>query len=200
MSVLRIDASARLEGSNSRTLTQYLVECLGEAVVERDLAQQPLPLISAEDLIDLHASSDHSRKSLQRQLSLSNQLIDELVAANDVVFGVPMYNFGIPSSLKQWIDYICRAGITFKYGENGPVGLTAIKRAFIVTSSGGAPIGSAMDHASRYLEHICRFIGVETVIHIDASGSKGTPEEVILQGKQQIDQVLSESEAKSGGS
>jgi len=193
MSVLKIDASARLEGSNSRILTQYLVERLGGALVERDLAQQPLPMICAEDLIDLHASSSNSRESLQQHLALSNRLIAELMVADDVVFGVPIYNFSVPSALKQWIDYICRAGVTFKYTENGPMGLTGVKRAFIVTSSGGVPIGSEMDYASRYLEHICRFIGIGEVIHIDASGSKGTPELVIAQGKLQIDRALSES-------
>ena len=193
MSVLKIDSSARLEGSNSRTLTQYLVDRLGETVVERDLAKQSLPIISAEDLIDLHASSDNSRASLQHHLALSNSLIDELMATDNIVFGVPMYNFGVPAVLKQWIDYICRAGITFKYGENGPLGLTGIKRAFIVTSSGGVPIGSDMDYASRYLEHICRFIGVEKVVHIDASGSNGTPEFIIAQAKQEIDTALSGS-------
>lgn len=200
MTVLRIDASARLEASNSRILTNYLVESLvenpGKAVIERDLAQQPLPMISAEDLIDLHASAALSRESLKEHSELSDNLIAELMEADDVVFGVPVYNFGIPVVLKQWVDYICRAGVTFTYGKNGPVGLTGIKRAFIVTSSGGVPIGSDMDYASRYMEQICRFIGVEEVIHIDASGSKGAPEIVIAGGKAQIDNVL----AKSGES
>ena len=198
MSILRIDSSARIEGSNSRTLTQYLVDCLSELgknkaqpeIVVRDLAQQLLPEIDAEDLIDLHASADKKRESLQLHMDLSKALIDELMAADDLVFGVPIYNFSVPAVLKHWIDYICRAGITFKYGKNGPVGLSGVKRAFIVTSSGGVPVGSDMDYASRYLEHICRFIGVEQVIHIDASGSKGTPELVIAQGKQQIDDAL----------
>jgi len=192
MSVLKIDSSARVERSNSRVITQYLVDRIGESVVDRDLAQQPLPFISAEDLIDLHASSNDSRATLQNHLAISNSLIDELMVADDLVFGVPMYNFSVPAVLKQWIDYICRAGITFKYGENGPLGLTGINRAFIVSSSGGVPIGSDMDYASRYLEHICRFIGVDKVIHIDASGSKGLPETIIAHAKQQIDEVLSQ--------
>ena len=102
-----------------------------------------------------------------------------------------MYNFGIPATLKQWIDSICRAGVSFKYTEQGPVGLVDVKRAFVITASGGTPIGSEMDFASPYLEHICNFIGISDVFHIDASGSKGTPEQVIAQGKQQVDVLMS---------
>ena len=107
------------------------------------------------------------------------------------MLGAPMYNFGIPATLKHWIDAICRAGVSFKYTDQGPVGLLGVTRAYIITSSGGTPIGGEMDFASRYLENICRFIGIEEVFHIDASGSKGAPEQVIAQGKRQIDQLLS---------
>ncbi len=190
MTVLHINSSARLKHSNTRIIGQYLVDALGEPVVSRDLAQHALPPISAEDLIAVHGSSDSQRASLQAQLTLSEQLIDELKSAETLVLGAPMYNFGIPASLKQWIDAICRAGVSFKYTEQGPVGLLNVRRAFIITATGGTPIGSEMDFASRYLEHICRFLGITEVFHIDASGSKGTPEQVIAQGKQQVDALI----------
>ena len=190
MSILHINSSARQDHSNTRIIGQYLVESLAEPVVSRDLAQQALPSISAEDLIAVHGSLNGERESLETQLALSEQLIDELRNADTLVIGAPMYNFGIPASLKQWIDAICRAGVSFKYTEQGPVGLLGVKRAFIITASGGTPIGSDMDFASRYLEHICGFIGIDEVYHIDASGSKGTPEQVIARGKQQIDALL----------
>jgi FMN-dependent NADH-azoreductase len=101
-----------------------------------------------------------------------------------------MYNFGVPASLKQWIDAVCRAGVSFKYTEQGPVGLLDVRRAFIITATGGTAIGSEMDFSSRYLEHICRFLGIAEIFHIDASGSKGTPEQVIAQGKQQVDALI----------
>ena len=191
MTVLHINSSAKLSHSNTRIIGQYLVDALGQPVVSRDLAQQPLPPISAEDLVAVHGSSDSQRASLQSQLTLSEQLIDELKNADTLVLGAPMYNFGIPATLKQWIDSICRAGVSFNYTEQGPVGLLDVKRAFIITATGGTPIGSEMDFASHYLEHICKFIGVADVFHIDASGSKGTPEQVIAQGKQQVDVLLS---------
>lgn len=197
MTVLHINSSARLNDSNSRIIGQYLVDAIGEPIICRDLAQQPLPPISAQDLIAVHGSSNETRPSLQAQLSLSDTLIDELRSANTLVLGVAMYNFGIPASLKQWIDAICRAGVSFKYTQQGPVGLLGIERAFIITTSGGTPIGSKMDFASPYLSHICKFIGITEVFHIDASGSKGTPEQVIAQGKQQVDVLMSELSAKS---
>jgi FMN-dependent NADH-azoreductase len=190
MSILHINSSARLKNSNTRIIGQYLVEALGEPVVSRDLAQQPLPPISAEDLIAVHGSSDSQRASLQPHLTLSEQLIDELRSAETLVLGAPMYNFGVPASLQQWIDAVCRAGVSFKYTEQGPVGLLGVKRAFIVTATGGTPVGSEMDFASRYLEHICRFLGISQVFHIDASGSKGAPEQVIAHGKQQVDALV----------
>ena len=190
MTVLHINSSARLNHSNTRIIGQYLVDALGEPVVSRDLAQQPLPPISAEDLMAVHGSSDSLRDSLQPQLALSEQLIDELKDAETLVLGAPMYNFGIPASLKQWIDAICRAGVSFKYTKQGPVGLLNVRRAFIITATGGTPIGSEIDFASRYLEHICKFLGIPEVFHIDASGSKSTPEQVIAQGKQQVDALI----------
>ncbi|MFT5561568.1 MAG: FMN-dependent NADH-azoreductase [Candidatus Azotimanducaceae bacterium] len=192
MTVLHINSSARLNHSNTRTIGQYLVDALGEPVINRDLAQQPLPPISAEDLVAVHGSSQSDRASFQTQLALSEQLIGELKDADTLVLGAPMYNFGIAASLKQWIDAICRAGVSFKYTDQGPVGLLNVQRAFIITATGGTPVGSEMDFASRYLEHICRFLGIAEVFHIDASGSKGSPEQVIAQGKQQVDALIAD--------
>lgn len=190
MSILHIDSSARITGSNTRILGQYLVDALDSEVVHRDLGTNPLPAISAEDLMGIHASSDDKRDSLKTQLALSNQLIAELKQADTLVIGAPMYNFGIAASLKHWIDAICRAGVSFKYSDKGPVGLLNIKRAYVITGSGGTPVGSDMDFVSGYLAHILGFIGVEEVLHINASGSKGSPEQIIESGKQQIDSLL----------
>ena len=189
-SVLHIDSSARTSDSNTRILGHYLVEQLGRPVVNRDLAAQPLPAISAEDLVGVHGSSAEQRDSLTEQLALSNALIDELRAADTLVLGAPMYNFGIAATLKQWIDAVCRAGVSFKYTEQGPVGLLGVKQAFIIVGTGGTVVGSDADFASRYLIHICGFLGIENVHVIDAGGSKRLPGEVVSHGKRQIDTVL----------
>ena len=190
MSILHIDSSARLTDSSTRIIGKYLVNIIGTHTVHRDLAVNPLPAISAQDLMGVHGSSDDQRPSLRTHLALSDQLLQELRDADTLIIGAPMYNFGIAASLKQWIDAICRAGVSFKYSSQGPVGLMNIKRAFIITASGGTPIGSNMDFVSDYLTHICSFIGVEEVLHIDASGSKGSPEQIIEWGKQQVDALL----------
>jgi len=96
-------------------------------------------------------------------------LVEELKAADTIVIGAPIYNFNIPAALKAWIDLIARARLTFKYGENGPVGLLKNKKAYIVMASGGVPIGSAMDFASGYLQHVLAFVGITDVTIIDAS-------------------------------
>lgn len=192
MTVLHIDSSAKIEGSNSRILSRYLVEALGENIIRRDLAQQPLPPISAEDLVAVHGSLDQHRDSLAEQLKLSEELISELKQSNTLVLGVSMYNFGVPASLKQWIDAICRAGVSFKYTAAGPQGLLGVERAIIITATGGTPVGSDMDFVTPYLQQICRFLGIDEVFVIDASGSKREPEQVIAQGKAQIDKVVAQ--------
>ncbi|MEP1448858.1 MAG: NAD(P)H-dependent oxidoreductase [Paraglaciecola sp.] len=193
MSVLHIDSSARLEGSNTRIIGQYLVNALNTEVVHRDLAMNPLPPISAQDLMGVHGSSDDNRDSLNTHLTISAQLIQELQDADTLVIGAPMYNFGIAASLKHWIDAICRAGVSFKYTEQGPVGLLNIQRVFIITGTGGTPVGSNMDFASGYLAHIFGFLGVKDIFQIDASGSKGSPQQIIDSGKQRVDELLSAS-------
>ena len=202
MTVLKIDSSARQEGSNSRIISNYLVQQLvlqqGQPVIERDLVKHPLPPMSPQDLMGVHGSQDDERPSLQRHLATSNELIAELQQADTLVLGVAMYNFSVPAYLKQWIDYICRAGVSFRYTENGPEGLTGVKRAFIVTASGGTPIGSDMDFASRYVEHICRFLGIAEVFHIDASGSKGSADAVIDAARQKINALLTQHQRAEG--
>lgn len=192
MTVLHLDSSARIDDSHSRALGKYLVNKLNQPTVHRDLAHNPLPPISAEDLIGVHGSRESDSPTLQAHLALSDQLIDELRNADTLVISMPMYNFSIPAVLKNWVDAICRAGVSFQYTQDGPIGLLGVKRAYIITASGGTPIGSDSDFASRYMEHICRFIGIESIAHIDASGSKGSPEKIIAAGQQQIDQLLGE--------
>lgn len=197
MTILHIDTSANLESSNSREISHYIVEKIiktglsSDTIIRRDLAKQLLPQISAEDLIDLHASVGSDRESLKQHAELSQNLITELKSSDTLVIGVPMYNFGIPVTLKQWIDYIASAGQTFKYTATGPVGLSGVKQAYVVIASGGTPVGSPMDHISPYMKRVLGFIGVETVHIIDASGSKGATEKVIAEAKAQVDELFS---------
>lgn len=192
MTTLLLDCSARGEVSVSRELSRYLAESLGESVVHRDLEDTYFPPISGRDLIDLHNARRLDRDSLVQHHFLADELIDEIRSASSLVVGVPIYNFSVPTVLRQWIDYVLQPGITFKYEPGGPVGLCDnISNAYIVTASGGTPVGGSMDFASSYFEFICRFIGVSRIQHIDAGGSKREREQIISQGKSQINGLLS---------
>ena len=83
---------------------------------------------------------------------------------------MPIYNFGVPASLKEWVDLICRVGETFNYTEDGPKGLLSGKRAIVTVASGGVPVGSPMDHATTYLTQVLGFIGITDVTYISATG------------------------------
>lgn len=166
--VLRIDASARHTGSESRALTQRIVDRLAPTtVITRDLAVA-VPAIDG-DWLNANWTPEDQRTDTQREtLALSDTLIAELKAADTIVIGAPIYNFGIPATLKTWVDLIARAGITFKYSESGPQGLLTGKRAIVAITSGGTQVGSEIDFASGYLRHVLGFIGITDVQFVAA--------------------------------
>jgi len=162
--LLRIDTSARRAGSITRDLTNRIVSHLGaREVVTRDLADTPVPQIDAP-WIDANFTAPEARDIAQREvLSLSDRLTAELQSADTLVIGVPIYNFGVPAALKAWIDQVARAGVTFRYTENGPVGLLEGKRAVLAVASGGTGVDSDIDFATGYLRHVLGFIGISDV-------------------------------------
>ncbi len=101
------------------------------------------------------------------KLSLSTALVEEVLQAETIVIGSPIYNFSIAASLKAWIDMICRAGLTFNYTESGPVGLLENKKVIVAIASGGTILGSDMDFASNYLTFVMGFIGITDVTLVD---------------------------------
>ncbi|MDE4192360.1 FMN-dependent NADH-azoreductase [Phaeobacter gallaeciensis] len=161
--VLHIDSSARREGSVSRDLSAKIVDRLtADTVVRRDLAT-PLPMLS-EDWINANFTPADQRSDEQKQLlAQSDALVEELKAADTLVIGAPIYNFAVASSLKAWIDLVARVGVTFKYTDQGPVGLLEGKRAIIALASGGTEIGSSIDFASGYLRYMLGFMGITDV-------------------------------------
>lgn len=161
--VLHIDSSARLTGSITRDLSAAVVEKLAaQKVIRRELAT-PLPLLD-EAWIGANFTPAADRSPEQKDtLALSDALVEELQTADTIVIGVPIYNFSVPTTLKAWIDLVARAGVTFRYTENGPEGLLTGKRAIIVAASGGTPAGAAYDYATTYLRHVMGFIGITDV-------------------------------------
>jgi len=168
LNILRIDASARREGSVSRQLTDQIVAHFEDAeVTTRDVAT-PLPLIDATWVGANFTPANDRNTDQSKTLEISDHLVGELQAADIVVIGTPVYNFSIPATLKAWIDQIARAGVTFKYTETGPVGLLTGKRAIIAIASGGTEIGSDIDFAGRYLRHMLGFVGITDVTFVNA--------------------------------
>jgi FMN-dependent NADH-azoreductase len=183
--LLRIDASPRHEGSHSRKLADDLVARWlksnpnGEVVV-RDLAQNPVPHVD-QAMLGAVLDPDYRSKPDQVELAaLSDELIDELKSADDVLVATPMYNFTVPSVLKAWIDHIVRMEETFSVDEQGRyAGLLSTKRVWIATSSGGVfsegPL-AGFNHLGPYLESLFRFLGVENVESVALENTQAPPE------------------------
>lgn len=184
--ILRLDASARRSGSISRDLVTQIVDHLAPTTVTtRDLATH-LPLID-EAWIDANFTPADTRTSEQVDtLALSEALIAELTAADTLVIGLPIYNFGVPAALKAWIDMVARAGVTFKYTETGPKGLLTGKRAIIAVASGGTQAGSAIDFATGYIRHVLGFIGITDVTFVAADRMALDPEATLQAARGQI--------------
>lgn len=173
--VLVIESSARQQGSVSRELTRQFIGNWQAAhpadqIQIRDLAVEPVPHLDAALLGGWMTPSEQQNDAEKAALARSNQLTDELLAADVLVLAAPMYNFAIPSTLKAWLDHVLRAGVTFKYTETGPQGLLTGKRAFVLTARGGIYAGSGLDHQEPYLRQALAFIGIHDVQFIHAEG------------------------------
>lgn len=170
--VLHVDSSARIDGSISRDLTaDILARHPGANVITRDIGRTPVPAIS-EDWVGASFTPAEDRTDAQKDvLSLSDELVNELVASDTIVIGAPMYNFSIPAALKAWIDQVARPGRTFNYTANGPVGLLDGKRVIIAMATGGVPHGSDMDFAAPYLKFVLGFLGITDVTVVAADGA-----------------------------
>lgn len=150
------------EHSQSNQLIDHVLE--GKTgIIERDLAAHPVPVLDMNVATALRGSADDLSDELKAVLDLSNQLIDELKAADQVIIGAPMYNFMVPTQLKNWFDLIARAGVTFSYTENGPIGLIENKKAIIVTTRGGQHKDSPRNSIESYLTTMLGFIGITDV-------------------------------------
>lgn len=187
--ILHIDASARFEGSVSRALSQSLVETLSSSetrVIQRDIGAAPLPIITG-DWVGANFTPDDQRSDAQKEtLALSDDLIAELETADTIVFGVPIYNFGVPATFKAWVDLVARARKTFKYSESGPVGLLEGKSAYVVIASGGTESGSEIDFATPYVRHVLGFLGIHDVTIVAADQLMATGDDKIAAARAQI--------------
>lgn len=171
--VLRIDASVRGDGSLSRRLGDEIMARLhreepGLQVERRALAPGHIDA----DWVDASFTPAAERSAAQRQtLAESDAAVEALSAAQIVVITTPIYNFSVPSTLRAWIDLVCRPGLTFRYGPGGPEGLLQDRPVYLAVASGGVALGSEADFATGYLRQVLGFIGIRDVRLVGAEGT-----------------------------
>ena len=173
--ILNITSSLFGQEGQSSKLAQTFIERLLQKqpdyeVIHRDLAAKPVPHLDVDSFQGFAVQPDERTDSQRRAAELSDGLIDELQRADVLVLGLPMYNFGIPSTLKAYFDYVARAGITFKYTEKGPVGLLQGKKAYVLTTRGGLYKGTPKDTETRYVMDFLAFLGIDDVQFVYAEG------------------------------
>jgi FMN-dependent NADH-azoreductase len=173
MNVLQVNSSARGEASVSSRLASELVSRLAgpaDRVTVRDLRATPHPALDEAALGALFTPVEQRTPEQAARVALDDALIAEIQAADVVVLGVPMINFGIPASLKNWIDAISRAKVTFQYTAQGPEGLLKGKKVYAVMARGGKYRGSPADSQVPYLRQVLGFLGMTDVEFIYAEG------------------------------
>jgi FMN-dependent NADH-azoreductase len=179
MNVLQVNSSARSwtgeQGSQSTRLANELVDRLvaatpGTTVTVRDLTAHPHPVLDEAALGALFTPPEHRSPEQGARVALDDALIAELQAADVVVLGVPMVNFGVTAQLKNWIDAVARARVTFQYTANGPVGLLTGKKVYAVLTRGGVHRDQPSDTQVPYLKTVLGFLGMTDIEFVYAEG------------------------------
>lgn len=195
--ILNIISSPRGESSNSIKLADAIIDRLrekdpGAGLTVRDLTKEPFPHLDASHLNAFFTPPERHSEEHKTAINYSNEAIREIFDADVIVIGAPMYNFGISSTLKAWIDHIARAGITFRYTENGPKGLVEGKKVYLAVTTGG--VYSEGDYApfdflTPYLKFVLNFIGITdiTVVRAEGFALQGIQDSALEKG---IDSIL----------
>lgn len=181
MNILQINSSVRTEGSHSSRLAASLVEQVraahpGAVVTLRDLARTPHPVLDEAAMEAQMTAIDKRTPAQHARVAQDDALIAEIMAADVVVLGVPMYNFGVPAQLKNWIDAIARAQVTFRYTAAGPEGLLHGKKVYVALTRGGKYRDTPADTQVPYLQMVLGFLGMKDVQFFYAEGLAMGPE------------------------
>jgi len=198
MNILQINSSARREASHSTRLANRLVQRLRHADPEatlaiRDLNDTPHPVLDEAALGALFSPAGQRTPEQAARVALDDALIAQIQAADVVVLGVPMYNFGVPAPLKNWIDAISRAGVTFRYTEKGPEGLLKGKKVYVALTRGGIYRNTPADTQVPYLKTVFAFLGMTDVQFLYAEGLAMGPDaeqKAIASAHEQIEEAL----------
>ena len=197
MNILQINSSARSTGSESTRVADAIVARLQEAnpganLVRRDLAKTPHPAIDEATLGALFTPADQRTPEQAARVALDDAVIAEAQAADAIVIGAPMYNFGITVQLKSWLDALARAGVTFRYTAEGPEGLLKNKKVYVALARGGIHKNGASDSQVPYLKTMLGFLGLTDVSFVYSEGHGMGPDAVakaIAEANEQIKEV-----------
>lgn len=175
MNLLQINTSLFAHGGQSSHLAEHFVSEWqahhpDAEIRRRDFAEDEIPHLTADRFNAFITPQDERNADQQSIVDYSDALIAELQQADVIVLGLPMYNFGVPSQLKAWFDHIARAGITFRYTENGPEGLLTGKKAYVLAARGGKYKGTPLDTQTDFVKNFFNFIGITDVKFIYAEG------------------------------
>lgn len=196
--LLQIKSSLNSDAGQSSRLADAFVAAWrganpGGRVVVRDLAREPIPHLTAARFGAFTAKPEARTAEERDVVQYSDMLIDELRAADVIVLGVPMYNFGVPAPLKNWIDAISRAGVTFRYAATGPEGLLKGKKVYVALTRGGKYRNTPADTQVPYLKTVLTFLGLTDVHFVYAEGlSMGVDAEhsAIASAYEQIEEAV----------
>lgn len=183
--LLFVTSSLSNENSTSRRIAAEYVEAWrtanpGAAVVERNLTPSNMPHLEMSTLGALAVPADQRSAEQAKAVAFADAIIDQVEAADTIVLAVPMYNFSIPSTLKAWFDHVARAGRTFRYTANGPVGLLTGKKVIVVASRGGYYGAASPNHVANfqdtYIRQFLAFVGITDVTFVELEGQAVSPE------------------------
>ena len=170
--ILQVNASILSnEGQSTRLANDFVAKRRnGEQLIVRDLARDPVPHLTGERFASFTTTKEKRTSEQNHVVAYSDHLIDELKQADVIVLGLPMYNFGVPSTLKAYFDHVARAGVTFRYTEKGPVGLLTGKKAYVFAARGGMYAGTPRDTQTAYVRDFFAFLGITDVEFVYAEG------------------------------
>jgi len=162
------------DGQSSRLAERFVARWSasnpGGKVIVRDLAKEPVPHLDAARFGAFLAKPVERTPAQQAVVDYSDALIGELKRADVVVLGLPMYNFGVPSTLKAYFDHVARVGETFKYTEKGPVGLLTGKKVYVFAARGGMYAGTPNDTQTPFIRTFLSFLGMSDIEFVYAEG------------------------------
>lgn len=193
MKILHLDAAITGENSVSRKLTADITAKLqarnpAASVTYRDL-NEGVPAIDGAWFEAVRLAPASPSAEQQKLIGISDAYLKEVQDADVLVIGSPVYNFGITAQLKNWLDQIARAGVSFRYTETGPEGLLTGKRAIIAYTAAGTPLGSDLDFASGYLRHMLGFMGITEVEFVAADRLAMDRDAGMARAQQALDQI-----------